>query len=297
MDNLKTIKNRIKTVDSIIKATNAMKMVSTVKLAKVNNSNKFSKESAGYLFTMLSKVAKEALFEQSLDANFWLKRTTGKTLVIILSTEQGFCGSFNQFISECSQKTIKQNTGAFVEIFGKKASHIPFNKAVLKNKYAITDRFDIKATSNMLSKLVLDYVINHGVFNVFVISGEFKNVLVQRAKSTQIFPIDSVVSSTDPLVSKADSREQEAEEQYTEIEGNKQKVIEEIFYMYLTKLFTALVTEHLLSELSARTMAMDNSVKNAKDMFEKLSTLYNRIRQAKITQELTEIVSSIECIK
>ena len=279
MENLKTIKNRIKTVGSIIKATNAMRMVATVKLAKVNNKNKFSKDCTSLLFDMLSKAAKEALFDQSLDSNFWLKRVTGKTLVLVLSTDQGFCGSFNQYILECSKKTISENKGAFVEIFGKKCSSIPFNKAPLHKKHSVKDRFNIKEMSAVLSGLVFDYIVNHDVYNVFVVSGEFKNVLVQKAKCSQIFPIEEN-SSTDEL---------------TAVEGPKQDFIEQVFQMYLEHLFTSLITEHIICELSARTMAMDNSVKNARDMVANLSIVYNRIRQAKITQELTEIVSSIEC--
>ena len=283
MENLKVIKNRLKTVNSIVKATNAMKMVSTVKLAKVNNLNKYSKNCAGILFDMFSKAANEAIFEKAFAPNFWLNRKSGKTLLIVLSTDQGFCGSFSQSILELAKNFIKENKDCYIEVFGKKGSSIKKNRPNnFEENLFLKSRYDIKDYANVLSKTVFEYITKHDVQNIYVVSGEFKNVLVQRAKISKIFPVEtSDITKTE----------------YTEIEGDKQEFIEEIFKFYLEKLFVGMVTEHLISELSARVMAMDNSVRNANDMFDKLNMLYNRIRQAKITQELTEIVSSIECVQ
>ena len=280
MENLKVIKNRIKTVDSIIKATNAMKMVSTVKLAEVNNVNKFAKECAEILFDMFSQAARESIFEQEND--YWFSKKDGKTLIIVLSTDQGFCGSFKQFIQDKADETIKNNPEAYIQVFGKKGANIKQNRIEDISQREIESRYDIDAFASMLSQLVSKYIHDYSVNKVLVISGEFKNVLVQRAKCSKIFPIPN---------------EDITKTRYTSIEGNRLDFIEAVFEKYLSKVFISIVTEHLVSELSARVMAMDNSVRNANDMFEKLNSLYNRVRQDKITQELTEIVSSIECVQ
>ena len=280
MENLKAIKDRIKTVNSIIKATNAMKMVSTVKLARVNNLNKCSKRCAEILFEMFSKAVREAIFEQKTD--YWFSRKNGKTLIVVLSTDQGFCGSYKQSLQDKAEEVISQHPGAYVEVFGKKGAILEQNKIEDIAPREIESRYDIGAFASTLVNLVSKYVKERDVSEVLVVSGEFKNVLVQRAKCSKIYPIPE---------------ENITETRYTKVEGNRLEFIDSVFDMYLSKLFTGIVTEHLISELSARVMAMDNSVKNANDMFEKLSVLYNRVRQAKITQELTEIVSSIECVQ
>lgn len=282
MENLKVIKNRIKTVDSIIKATNAMKMVSTVKLAKVNNLNKYSKKCADVLFDMFSRATREVIFEQEFNDNPWFHRETGKTLIIVLSTDQGFCGSFNQFIYEKSNETMSAHPEAYVEVFGKKGNGINQKKVDNSISRDLSSRYDIDNFASMLAQLVFKYIHDHFVNEVFVVSGEFKNVLVQKAKCLKIFPIEEKDITTC---------------EYTIVEGSRLGFINSVFQMYLSKLFVGIVSEHLISELSARVMAMDNSVRNANEMFEKLSVLYNRVRQAKITQELTEIVSSIECVQ
>lgn len=285
MENLKAIKGRIKTVNSIIKATNAMKMVSTVKLARVNNINKCSKQCAKILLDMFLKATRELIFEQEKD--YWFSSKWGKPLLIILSIDQGFCGPLQQSLHDKANEAIKQHPGSYIEIFGKKGENLAQNVLRLgeiRNSLDvnITSHYDICAYVDLLSGLVSKYVKEHSVSEVHVVSGEFRNVLVQTAKCQTIFP-----TSTEDIT----------KTQYTRIEGDRIDFINAIFDMYLQKLFTGIVTEHLVAELSARVMAMDNSVRNAKNMFEKLSGLYNKVRQAKITQELTEIVSSIECVQ
>ncbi len=279
MENLKAIKDRINTVDSIIKATNAMKMVSTVKLSKINNTNKYALLCAEKLFVMLRSAINEAFFENDIDNNFWMTRHDGKTLVLIMSTDQGFCGSFNQSIIEESNKILSNNKDAKIKVVGRKGI-IFGHENIIDN---IKSRYDIIDHARVVSNIVVDNIKNEDVSRVIVVSGHFKNVLVQNAKSQQIFPI-------------IENNNLEKRE-YTKIEGNRIEFIESLFEMYMKELFIGIITEHLISELSSRTMAMDNSVRNAKDMFKNLSVLYNRTRQAKITQELTEIVSSIECVE
>lgn len=283
MENLKAIKDRIRTVNSIIKATSAMKIVSTVKLTKINNANKYAKKCSDILFEMFSRAVQEVVFKQEFVEDSWFFRKNGETLIIVLSMDQGFCGSFSQGIIDKAEEVIKSNPGAYIEVFGKKANNITSKTLDLGISRDLTSRYDIDDFSSLLAKLTFKYIHDHNINEVYVISGEFKNVLIQKARSSKIFPVNMDKDIT--------------KEQYTSVEGSRLDFIDAVFQMYLTKLFKGIVTEHLISELSARVMAMDNSVRNANDMFEKLNVLYNRVRQARITQELTEIVSSIECVQ
>ncbi len=288
MENLKAIRDRIKTIDSIIKATNAMKMVSNVKLTRVNNINKYSKQCAEILFDMFSRAVNELIFEQEGDYWFAPRTSQGsKPLIIVLSVDQGFCGSFLQNLNDKAIETMAQHPNAYVEVFGKKSEHLTQRGLRCEGisdslRMEVGSHFDICAYVKFMSGLVSRYIKQFSVSEVYVVSGEFKSVLVQKAKCQKIFPAVS---------------EDVTKTQYTKIEGGRIDFINDVFDMYLQKLFTEIVTEHLVSELSARVMAMDNSVRNAKNMFEKLSGLYNKVRQAKITQELTEIVASIECVQ
>jgi F-type H+-transporting ATPase subunit gamma len=281
MESLKVIRTRIKTIGSIIKATNTMKMVATVKLSRVNHANRLSRQCAERLRDMLELAMNECLYEDRIPQGHWLGRQSGKTLILVLSTNQGFCGPFNQLITKEANRIISETPGAYVEVFGKRGNTIARNveEAVAVERAYIGQ--DIKQFTDSLLGLVLGYVKNHGVWDIHVVSGEYKNAITQRARSTQIFPIEQVHERAMP---------------YIEIDGDRMQFLEEIFTMYIRKTLKALVTEHLISEFSARVITMDNSVKNARDMSDSLGILYNRLRQDKITQELTEIVSSTECV-
>lgn len=276
MENLKAIKDRMRTVDSIIKATSAMKMVSTIKLARMNTLNKCSKNCYEKLFEMLSAIIGNMAFDQKLDDKSWLLPSPdGRPLLLIMSTTQGFCGSFNYSLIEEAQKAINENPNAIIKIFGKKAAALSPSSVV-----DINDRYNIHDFSKEVCSIVIDHLRNEKISKVIVVSGYFKNTLVQKAEAKQIFPFKI-----------------EKNPKYVKVDGNEMDMVEDLFQAYIKKLFNAIITEHIVSELSARTIAMDNSVRNAKDMSKSLNVMYNKSRQTKITQELTEIVSSMECVQ
>jgi F-type H+-transporting ATPase subunit gamma len=286
MESLSVIKDRIKTVGSIAKATNAIKMVATVKLSKANSLYRNAGECASALLDMLSIAVSEARFNGTLESDSWIERKDGKTLVLVLSTDQGFCGAFNQSITEAANRLMSESNADYVEVFGKKGANISRskrNKGKEENiERNVSMHLDPSGFAKMLSEMVTEYVTNRDVSKVVIVSGEKKNSMVQVAKRTDILPlnINNAVNSG-----------------YTAVEGDVQSFINDVFKMYTNSLFKSLVAKHLISEFSARIIAMDNSVRNANDMSDKLSVFYNNIRQAKITQELTEIVSSMECVQ
>jgi F-type H+-transporting ATPase subunit gamma len=286
MEGLSNIRNRIRAVSSIVKATNAIKMVATVKLSWASALHRCARECSSRLFEMLSMAVSEARFYDLLNAGFWTERNEGETLIIVLSTAQGFCGSFNQTIVETAKQTISKNNAKYVEIFGKKGFCI--NQNVDQNineniaRHDMNSPLDTNGFAIMLSDLVFGYVTKHGVSNVVVVSSEKKNAMTQIAKCTCVLPL---------RVNKAVNSE------CVMIEDSAQDFINDVFKTYMVSLFKTLIVEHLVSEFSARVIAMDNSVRNANSMHDNLNILYNNIRQARITQELTEIVSSMECVQ
>jgi F-type H+-transporting ATPase subunit gamma len=289
MESLKIIRNRIRTIESIIKATNTMKMVTTVKLSKVHSESKGSPQSIDVLGRMFHLSLYECIYRDIIPEEHWLINAgDGPSLILVLSTNQGFCGPFNQFISKKAMELIAQHPGAYVEVFGKKGGTIPRNRDEEIDLDSPQTWHDIWGFARCLSSMTFEYV-RKGVSKIFVVSGHFVNAITQKAKSTQIFPVTEVLQTT---------RRDEASAAFPhiiEIEGNKLSFLEDLFGEYITRFLSTIITEHLVSEFSARVMSMDNSVRNAKDMAEKLGILYNRMRQDKITRELTEIISSTEC--
>ncbi|MDR1333066.1 MAG: F0F1 ATP synthase subunit gamma [Holosporales bacterium] len=281
MENLKTIKNRLRTIGSIIKAMNSVKMVATVKLSRVSNANKHAQECARLLSDMFTKAAREYSMTGTPERDSWIYQKTGKSLIVVLSSDQGFSGSFTQYILDAALGAIRRYDNAKIVYFGKKG-----REAVAEVSGGVEEitshpaMHSVSEFSAFLSEMVSEYVFNHGIDQIIVVSGKFENIIIQRAKASTIFPV---------LPSGA-------EDASVTLEGNPQDCLNELFRMYVHESFVGLLTEHLIAEFSARVMAMDASVRNANDMFSNLRIQYNKIRQDRITQELTEIIASIECV-
>jgi F-type H+-transporting ATPase subunit gamma len=273
MENLSLIKTRISTIESVIKAMDAMKMVSTVKLARINPPRE-AKDCAQVLFDMLSMVIGNMSFDQVLDKSHWVfPQNNGKALILIFSADQGFCAGFNQDISEFARKVISKYNDPIIKVFGKKAASISQSELI-----PITNRIDFHAFARVVNGIMKDHLITRKVSEVVVVSSRFVNVMSQKAFSQQIFPFE--VKETPG---------------YVKLENVPS--IDALFEMYMGTLLHGIIVEHITSELSARVMAMDNSVRNAKDVVKSLNVLYNSVRQAKITRELTEIVASMESVQ
>lgn len=287
MENLRTIKSRLKTIGSIIKVVNSMKMVATVKLAKVNNTHRQAKVCSSMLSDMLWKAMRECALGKLPEQSPWIKRCLlyqtyqCKPLIIVLSTNQGFCGSFNQCILNVASELIGRHDRAYVEVFGKIGrAAITQRKPTVMEGESHQEIRSVSEHARYLSELAVEYIINHGVDSVFVVSGKFENILVQRGQVSTLLPVECNFEPSEIV----------------KIEGDVWEFLNDILRTYLYETCVGLVTEHLVAEYSARVMTLDASVRNANDMFDRLQLQCNRIRQDRITQELTEIVSSIECM-
>lgn len=281
---MQSIKNRIKTINNIQKAANAIKVISSIKLANINKIDVVSlKSSMNILQSTLSIVASEALYYNELSNSHWIRRTEGKKLLIVLSVDQGFCGAFKQSLSVSASNFIADNTDCYVEIFGKKLSLVNSNivndDSIDRN---IKSRYSLEIFANKLKDIIFKYVTKHGVYEVYVVSGEYKNAMKQTTKCFRILPLTIKDFKTFAT---------------TEINTDRMQLVDYLLNRYLYTLCFDIIREHLLAELSVRVFSVEKTSRNADDMQKTLTLLYNRTRQTRITNELTEIVSSSECVK
>ena len=284
MENIQSIKNRIRTINNIQKAADAIKVISSIKLANISQIDVDSLQaSVKILKNTLSVVAAEALYFNELNESHWIRRTKGNKLLIVLSVDQGFCGSFKQSLIDSASGFISINKSCYVEVFGKKLSQINRNIAndssIDRN---IKSRYSLDIFANKLKDIIFKYVTKYNVYEVYVVCGEYKSAVVQTTKCFKILPITIKDFKTFNT---------------TEINTNRAQLMDYLLNRYLYTLCFDIIREHLLAELSVRVFAVDKTSKNADDMQKELTLLYNRTRQTKITQELTEIVSSSECVK
>jgi F-type H+-transporting ATPase subunit gamma len=292
---LKDLKTRIDSVKSTQKITSAMKLVAAAKLRRAQEMAEASRPYSLRMNDVIASLASKA--DPSSAPELLVGRPDSKThLLVVMSSDKGLCGGFNAFITRAARQVIaeKQQNGQTVLIYvvGRKSADAlgaeiadkTFQRieGVQGTNVAFGDADDIA------QKIMTGF--EQGTFDsVSMLYNKFVSVIKQDVTHQSLIPaeVGDVADDTDATSGAIATYEYEPDE-------------EEILNALLprnvaTQIFSALL-ESSASELAARMTAMDNATRNAGDMIDRLTLVYNRTRQANITKELIEIISGAEAL-
>ncbi len=294
----KNIQRRIKSVSNTKKITKAMEMVSAAKMRKATSSVLATRPYSNLAWQVVNRIKKAGqhpLFMKS-------KAKIGKELLILISSDRGLCGGFNsQLFREIKNSVIPApavtgiNSGGIqaldIIVLGKKgerfAAREKMNVTAIFENLTNNPKFtDIKP----IAKMAMEKFIKGDYTKVFVAYTDYKSTLVQRPRVKQLLPIraDKELGATFPSVIPAKAGIQAPATRYI-FEPQGQKLLEIIVPKIVeTQIFQA-VLESVASEHSARMVAMRNATDAANDMVDDLKFTFNKIRQASITREISEI--------
>lgn len=299
MPSLRQLRERIVSVKSTRKITSAMKMVAASKLKRAQEAAIASQPYAKAMSGMVARVA------AGVHGNGGPKLLVGtgtdkRHLLIVCSSDRGLCGGFNGNIVRYTRIEVRRllAEGKSVEIIcvGRKA------RDVLKRDFAhlITDtitgfggRIRLSfADALKVSDIVLDKFSKNEFDVCSLVYNRFVSVLAQKPNVQQLIPFAASVS--DAANENADGAGA-ASTPYS-YEPSEEEILASILPKNISvQIFRALL-DSAAGEQAARMTAMDNATRNAGDMIKRLSTQYNRARQAYITKELIEIISGAEAV-
>lgn len=285
MANLKEVRIRITSVTSTQQITKAMKLVSATKLRRAQNAITLMRPYAAKLNGILSNLS-DSIDVDSLKVYFDA-RPVKNVLLVVITSDRGLCGSFNANVIKMANKTInekyaeqKANGGISVIGIGKKG-HEFFSKQPVN----YIDNFkDSLLTANSETGFAIgEYILNGYTSSKFdaveIVYNQFKNAATQILSAEQFLPIDTASLATES-VKKNDYL----------FEPNKEEILLELIPRILkTQVFRCML-DSLASEHGARMIAMDKATDNAGELLKSLKIEYNRVRQAAITTEISEIV-------
>jgi F-type H+-transporting ATPase subunit gamma len=296
MPSLKDLKNRIESVKSTRKITSAMKMVAAAKLRRAQEA---AEQSRPYAEAFARVTARLAASARQLDSAPRLLRGTGSDqvhLLVVMTAERGLCGGFNTNIVRLAREHIESLLahGKTVKILtvGRKGRD-QLRREYAKHFVGHVDLSGVRkvgyANAQEIARDVLGR-FDEGEFDVATIFyAKFVNVISQEPTAQQIVPV--------PLEAEGGEGEESAEAAYFEFEPAEE--VEFLRHMLpravATSIFSALL-ENGASEMGSRMTAMENATRNAGEMIDKLTIVYNRTRQATITKELIEIISGAEAL-
>lgn len=289
MPSLKDLKIRIASVKSTRKITKAMQMVAAAKLRRAQESAEAARPYAERMGIVLGNLASGVASSPSAPR---LLGGTGKSetyLLVVASSERGLCGGFNSSIvrlaRQRAQRLIAEGKTVKILTVGKKGRE-QLRRDLGAYLVGHVDLSEVKklgyADANKIAQDIL-HRYNAGEFDVCAIFfNTFQSVVSQVPTERQLIP--AVFEATEGA---------SAEYEY---EPSEEAILADLLPRGVaTQVFTALL-ENAASEQGARMSAMDNATRNAGDMIDKLTIVYNRSRQQAITSELIEIISGAEAL-
>ena len=294
MPSLKDLRNRIDSVKSTKKITQAMKMVAASKLKKAQSlAEKGRSYSSGLNSIVEGLINSNESIEHPLLGNNAEDKTS--CLIIVISSDRGLCGGLNSNIVKEVKKKINKFEGQKKNVslvcIGKKGFDLlsglyekMFNFEV---KYINIGEINYKSTEEIGRKILNGFYKNN-FQECSLFYNYFKSVISQEVKIETLIPYSKT--------SNVSAENQNNTDSYFEYEPNEEEVLSKILPKnFIVQMYKAIL-ESKASEQGARMTAMDNATRNAGDMIDNLSLKYNRQRQAIITKELIEIISGAEAL-
>ncbi len=286
MSSMRNIKKRISNVKSAEQIVKAMNMVASSKLYKI----RAQLEGTRPIYKELKRVVEEvATIKEAQSHVFYEEKDVKSSLYVILTSDRGLSGSYNSNIINKSLDHMKRVKDEKILVVGSKGYEYfkKMDKNIVRRVIDMADA-QLYYGSENISKWITELYLSGEVDEVFICYTYFENVLNSVPVIEKLLPINGKIDSD------FDIEEDDNNKKY---EPSLNEFIEHVVPLYLhMSVFRALSESHT-SEQAARMVNMDAAAKNASDLVDDLTSLYNRKRQAAITQELNEIVAGANILK
>lgn len=292
MPSLKDLKNRIGSVKNTRKITKAMQMVAAAKLRRAQEAAEAARPYADRMSAVMAGLTAAAAGSEGAPRLLAGTGSDQRHLLVVMTSERGLAGGFNSSIVKLARQRAEELRGQGRDVsimtVGKKA------REQMKRDYS--DRFvhhvdlsEVKRVGYDNARTIAQEILDRfdaGDYDVATLFySRFESVISQVPTARQIIP--AVVEEGTEVGG--------ASALYAYEPGEEAILTDLLPRSVATQVFAALL-ENAASEQGARMTAMDNATRNAGDMIDRLTTEYNRSRQAAITKELIEIISGAEAL-
>ncbi|MBL7052876.1 MAG: ATP synthase F1 subunit gamma [Candidatus Marinimicrobia bacterium] len=282
MANLKDIRDRIKSIQSIQQVTSAMKMVAAAKLRraqeKMEQARPYAERLQGVIENLLPDVDREML-------NLLEIRDVKRIGYLVVTSDRGLAGSFNTNVVKKAESEIGELGKVNADLFciGKRGrDHFK------KRDYSI-----IESHTEFWNELYFAHALKFGngiishflsgeVDEIRVVYNWFRNVGMQEVQIEKLLPLSF------------DGEQKRYGDRI--FEPNKKAIVESLIPRHLNIQVWKYLLESFASEQAARMVAMENATENAGEMIQSLKLEFNKARQASITTEMLEIVGGAEAL-
>jgi len=287
MAGLKAIKRRISGAKNTRKITRAMKMISAARLRRAQQRITELRPYALKTSELLASVAARVNPEEDLHP-LLRRREEKRVLIVVLTSDRGLAGAFNASIAKRGYAMWKQLEAEGKEvgfaIIGRKGGDF-FRRRGAKIDKVFHGIFENLSSvkAGEIGRYIVGRYVEGELDAAYLVYNEFKSAISQAVTVEQILPV-KVEETAD------------ASQDYI-YEPSQRALLDRLLPMYMEVTSYRALLESVASEHGARMTAMDNAMRNASDVIDRLTLQYNRARQAAITKELMEIIGGAEALK
>ena len=282
----KEIKGKITSVKNTQKITKAMEMVAASKMRRAQDQMFATRPYAEKIATVVSHIATS---NSEYKHSFLVNRKVKRAGIIVISTDRGLCGGLNTNLFKKALAKIAEldDSGIAIEVvtFGSKALSY-FKRIGAKVTAEASHLGDTPEMAEIIGPVqsMLTSYEDGQIDAVYLVGNIFVNTMTQAPTVTQLVPV-------------APSAEVELSHHWDYIyEPDAKEVLDNVLERYIESLVYQAVVENVACEMAARMLAMKSATDNAGDMINELQLIYNRERQAGITQEISEIVGGAAAV-
>jgi F-type H+-transporting ATPase subunit gamma len=301
MANMREIKLRIKSIKETRQITKAMKLISAAKLKKARQQ---LAQTLPFFNKVKFTIADILMHSGNIENVFFEMRAnkeSRKIGYIVITGDKGLAGGYNHNIIKLTESYIKKNPESVLFVAG----HMGRNYFIRKNSnvyqefdYSVQDPTVYRARE--ITELILELFSKGELDEVYLIYTQMVSAIRLEPQVMKILPLtlESVMEDIKSVSEPKDvTVESKTIDESLSYEPSAKAVFEGLIPKYVKGIMYGSLVEAFASEQSARMTAMDNATSNADDMLQSLNLHYNRVRQAAITQEISEIVGGASAVK
>lgn len=284
----KEIRDQITSVKSTQKITKAMEMVAASKMRRAQDRMLAARPYAQKIRSVVAHIAKANL---EYKHPFTIDREVKRVGYIVVSSDRGLCGGLNMNVFRKTVSDMADWDSKNVEIdiatIGSKALAY-FRRTGGKVISEASNYGDKPSMSDLLGAItsMLSAYEDGTIDRLYVVSNEFVNTMTQSAQALQLLPVQADEQATEEVPALFD---------YI-YEPEAKPILDTVLKRYVESQIYQAVVENVACEQSARMVAMKSASDNAGDLIGELELVYNKARQAAITQEISEIVSGASAV-
>lgn len=283
----KEIKTQIASIGSTRKITSAMEMVAASKMRKAQDRMQSSRPYARSIRGVIQHLAKSNPEYKHL---YLQERDVKRVGFIVVSSDRGLCGGLNiNAFKACLQQMKEHNdNGIEIDVCALGSKAVTFFKSnggnVVAAKTHLGEQPEVAELIGSV-KVMLDAYDEGKLDRLYVVSNEFVNTMTQKPVVDQVLPL------------KAEDDDERLNHHWDYVyEPDAKELLNGLLVRYVESLVYQAVVENNACEQAARMLAMKNATDNAGNLIDELQMVYNKARQAAITQEISEIVSGAAAV-